>query len=278
MGLFYAPITDEVSTDAPYRRTVGHEFEYASGTDLAQVLADNGHAPPGGRLHGYGCNCEESDDFAVHPTSDCTAAGGEYLIGGNHGVLFGSPQYYLATKALADAAMVVRPTVDTRVGGHTHVGSDDLNEPEKWRLVRNYIAVQDELSVIMAAGLATARSNGHAEPKLSERYFDNGVDGFWTLPADQLSERMRHLGRYLPSRPTLCFGTSTGHTVEFRGWNSTRAQWRMIVAANVSSGMVEAAKRGVEADKGTDLVRHLSGLLKYDVIALIQRQRKAKGL
>lgn len=268
------PHPREDETRAPFTEilgTFGLECEMASG-NLAPILHEKELAPSP-HLHGYQCACSERDRYLVHPTSDCTAHGGEYVLGGSSGMLFGSDTALAATRAMEDAIMEGRAEVDEQVGMHTHVGfgkkdGTAMSTLEKRRLVKNYLALQDQILVLAAGAFNHVRSNGNTEPML--RLYGVEINAtFWSTRVE--SQRFE-----LPGRPTLNFHTGKG-TVEFRVWNGTRAQWRMIVAGGVSTAMVEAAcqERTVEGPDAMDLTEHLHGLLTPDVLVLIDRQRKA---
>lgn len=270
MPYYLDPETD--TTVAPYRRTVGHELEYASNPRVAVLLRERGHGTPGingdARLHNAHCRCLDIDNYAIHTTSDCTAPGGEYLIGGSRGVLFGSPSYGFATAAMASAAQDADCGVTSNVGMHTHVGTNDLTQGQKINVLRAYLRYEEEIRYLAAGPLSEARNNGCTESHLNTRYMGISVEPtsrFWTEDENRLNVE-------LPRRPTLNFNTNT---VEFRVWNSTVAQWRMVLAGAVSSAIVQAAfeNRRATWENPATLVEFLKGLLTPDMILLIQRQR-----
>lgn len=274
MPFYPDPETD--TTVAPYRRTVGHELEYTSGISVAKILQKEGYGTPGQRgsydgtgLHSPHCNCPEIDNYAIHTTSDATAPGGEYLIGGSRGVLFGSPSYAFATSVMSASARKAQCRVTANVGMHTHVGTRDLNQGQKINVLRAYIRYEDEIRYLAAGPLNEARDNGCTISRLNTRYLGISVarnSEFWTADENQLRVD-------LPRRPTLNFNANT---VEFRVWNSTVAQWRMVLAGAVSSAIVQAGfeNRRASWDNPATLVEFLKGLLTPDMIILIQRQRK----
>lgn len=257
--------------------TIGHEGEFSAG-ELAPWLASRELAPPDGMLHCYQCSCNQRDSFLVHPTSDCTAGGGEYVIGGSRGVLFGSRTYIAATTALAEAVAEERACISTSVGLHTHVGwqkkdGTDMDMNEKRRLVRNFLGLQTQIRVLAAGAFDQVRPQGGQ--------LDSNDVGARLTP-EFFKRPIEELGYRLPSRCSQSsYGSSpinfsTGkHTIEFRVWNAARSQWRMVLAGGVSVAMVEAACQGREV-RGLDeedLTDHLEGLLPADVLGLIDRQR-----
>jgi len=72
------------------------------------------------------------------------------------------------------------------------------------------------------------------------------------------------------------FGGCDGATCEFRVWNQSKTQWRMLLAAATSAAMAEAAAQGKEASyKRRDsqpLFMFLGEFLTPDVLVLMQRQ------
>lgn len=266
MTNFY-PNPAESTTTAPYRRTVGIEVEIASGATTCQWLYDNGYAPSG-RLHGYHCSCGDRDLYPIHPTEDGTAGGGEYLLGGSRGMLFGSPEFYRATSIMEEALLANRATANFSVGSHTHVGADDLNERQKKILLRNYLAYQEEISVLAAGPFSQVRANGCTSPWLPPDSFIQG-DTHWTCDVDEWTVRN------FPGRPTFNMHGAGRGTVEFRVWNTSLVQWRMVLATGFSSAFVEAAKQERVAKKPSDnppLAKFLEGLLTSDVMMLMHRQ------
>jgi len=261
---FYLP-PEADKTYASYRRTVGQEVEMASGADAAGVLHAAGLAPDR-NLHGYACSCRYRDTYPVHPTSDCTAGGGEFIIGGSRGVLFGSKTYFDATNYLAVALQQVRGTHSRSVGMHTHVGASDLTNQQKCQLIRIYLRFQEEFLELAALSDREVRSNGNTEPRLNQSYYITSPD-VWELPVAELSFP-------LPGRPTLNFGGRGGPTIEFRAWNASRVAWRMHLAAGVSSAMVEAAKAEKLTVPGDDytLITFLEDIAPPDIIGLMHRQ------
>lgn len=269
---FYPP-PETTPTVMPFTRTVGHECEYASGSDLASWLFARGHTADD-RLHGYQCRCSTANRFAIHSTQDGTAPGGEYLIGGSYGVVFGSEPYIKAVRILAEGVAAVRNEISEGVGMHTHVGTSDLNQGDKVTLLRNYLVYQDQILLLAAGSFREVRNNGcttaRLEPSSFERACATGRSDFYRVDPDALAPVV-----YLPSRPTLNF-QGRNPTVEFRVWNSARSAWRMVLAGAVSAAMVEAAKqrRYANFDSPGDLTDFLRGLLTPDVVVLIDRQRK----
>lgn len=273
--MYYINPNDDV-TVAPYRRTVGHEVEYSSNPEVADVLRRKGYGTPrlpgGYQLHGPGCSCDQTDNYPVHTTSDATAGGGEYLIGGSQGVLYGSPRYVEATRVLSECANEAGCGTTTSVGMHTHVGASDLTPGQKILLLRAYLRYEADIRLLAAGPLHKQRDTGYAPSKLTVSYDVHPRSSFWELPEDALGE-----GFNFPGRPCLNFhGKGQGKTIEFRIWNSTKAQWRMILAGAVSSALVEAAAQNRKAhhDNPAPMTEFLKGLLTPDILLLIERQRK----
>jgi hypothetical protein len=270
-------------TVAPYTRTVGHEVEYSSGAEVAALLQDEGNGTParstGYRLHSYGCDCNARDNYPIHTTSDSTAAGGEYLIGGSRGVLFGSDAYIKATKILSDAAIQIGCGTSTAVGMHTHVGIQDpdgrnrLTTAQLINVCRIYVRYLNEIRALAAGHMDAPRNNGCTPGNFDLNQYLSyraGIDSnaFWNTDENQLSIQ-------LPNDGHIRF--STEHTtIEFRVWNSTKAQWRMVLAGAVSSAIVEAGKenRRAHPDNPATLTEFMKGLFTPDILLLIERQMK----
>lgn len=289
MTYFYGsnPLDDD--TIAPYKRTVGLELEFDSGAEVVDWFHENGHCGSDS-LHDYQCRCDDAFVYPIHPTSDTTAGGGEYIIGGLNGVLYGSPNFYEATRIASEGFQEYHTGCSSRVGMHTHVGIDDLGDVKRRLLVRNYCAFQEDFQVFAAASFRKVRSNGCTSPRLNLTGLVNGwwevesyraADFEWSTTAwDEVWEKSpEELSFNLPSRPTFDVRRTT---VEFRIWNSTRLQWRMILAAGLSSAFVEAASREKVApppDYNTHaapmpLEDFLGDLLTPDIIGLMSRQRR----
>lgn len=290
--MFYSatPLNDD--TIAPYKRTVGLEIEVSSGATAASWLHSRGYAPSN-RLHDYQCSCRESIDYPVHPTSDCTAPGGEYLIGGPKGVLYGSPRFFKATSIAEQALLAARAETSDSVGMHTHVGMDGLEVSQRRILLRNYLAMQEEFQWLAAGAAGAVRNNGCTSSRInmdrlkiqrwdnyttsSERMDRAEWDEFWAShPRDWAVNQF-------PARPTFNFQTGSKGTVEFRIWNSTTVQWRMVLAAGVSSAFVEAAKQERVAPPpeweshkaAVTMEEFLYDFVTADLIGLMMRQRAA---
>lgn len=251
--------------------TVGQEGELSQG-NLCEWLSNRELSPPDARLHNYQCTCDERDKYLVHPTSDCTAGGGEYVIGGAQGVLFGSATYIAATGALAEAAVEERACISESVGLHTHVGyqkmdGTNMSDHEKRRLMRNFYALQEQIRVLSAGAFPAVRNQGG---KYTHENFPGVRAGasWWKAPIEDM--RFTLTGRGYP----LNFHTSKP-TIEWRIHNATRSQWRMVMVAGVSVAMTEAACQGREVGgpDNMDLLDHIGDLLPVDVIELVERQR-----
>lgn len=282
------PMSD--ASIAPYKRTVGLEVEFSSGSAV-RWFHENGHAPDD-HLHGYGCGCSERANYPIHPTQDCTAPGGEYIIGGPRGVLYGSDRFYKATAIAEQGFIEGRCTSNERVGMHTHVGNT-LSTPQQRILLRNYLAMQEEFQVFASGAASCVRDNGCTSSRIGlNNYLGSGreyirsigdvTDSIWN---EFWASDPRNWTVNLPGRPTLNFQTGKG-TVEFRVWNSSRVQWRMVLAAGVSSAFVEAAAQervapaperigGNRLAASITLEEFLDGLLTPDLIGLMARQREA---
>lgn len=291
--MFYTETPLEDDTIAPYKRTVGLEIELASGADATRWLHERGYAPSN-RLHDYQCNCREAIGYPIHPTSDCTAPGGEYLIGGPCGVLYGSARFFKATAIAEEAFIASRAECDDRVGMHTHVGVNDLSDESKKILLRNYLAMQEEFQWLAAGSFDRVRNNGCTSARINVKHALSQSwnyhprtqptrqewDEFWgQKPQDWAVNNW-------PGRPTFNFQTRSRKTVEFRLWNSSRVQWRMILAAGVSSAFVEAAHQERVApppkwdthEATVTMEEFLGDFITTDLLGLMQRQRSARSV
>ncbi len=280
-GLFYPdPSLDR--TVAPYSRTCGHEVEYSSGAEVARILQESGNGTPSnrlGQLHGYACGCADRDNYPIHTTSDSTARGGEYLIGGSRGVLFGSDAYMKATKILSEAAIEIGCGTDTSVGMHTHVGVTDpdgtnrLSTGQMINILRIYVRYLNEIRMLAAGHMDEPRDNGCTTGNFDLNQYLSyraGVDvnTFWNADENSLSVQ-------LPCEGHFRFQTEH-NTIEFRVWNSTKTQWRMVLAGAVSSALVEAGKenRRAHPDTPATFTEFMKGLFTPDILVLIERQMK----
>lgn len=284
------PMTDD--SIAPYKRTVGMEVEFSSGSAVGWFYQNN--YAPDDHLHGYGCNCNRRANFPIHPTQDCTAPGGEYIIGGPCGVLYGSDRFYKATAIAEKGFIEGRCTSDDRVGMHTHVGNT-LSIPQQRILLRNYLAMQEDFQVFASGAAPCVRNNDCTSPRLplhdylqtGRTYIRNLSDVSTSTWNEFWASDPRNWNVNLPGRPTLNFQTGKG-TIEFRVWNSSRVQWRMVLAAGISSAFVEAAAQERiapaperigrnEVTPTLTLEEFLDGLLTPDLIGLMARQREARS-
>lgn len=270
--MFYGdPATDV--TVAPYFRTVGQEAEFSSGDRLAELLKERRLSPQTRAVHGAHCKCSDANDYPIHSVEDSSARGGEYHIGGNRGVLFGSPTYATATHLLAEAATEVGCGLGTTVGFHTHVGLADartgveITKPQKIELLRAYLCFEDEIHSLAAGPESKPRNNPHVQANFPQSSYLGAR--FWSTPAESLAESFRWPGK------STCLNLVSHHgTIEFRVWNATKAQWRMHLAAGISTALVEAAAQGrtVSVDNPGTLVGFLDGLLTVDLVMLVRRQ------
>jgi hypothetical protein len=261
--LEYPPDVFDVDTDAPYKRTVGHEVELDSGSEVTQILYDKGLTQDD-HLHDYHCRC--GTRYAIHCTEDGTAPGGEHLIGGPNGVVFGSQLYLDIITAFSDAAIDVGCTTSDGVGMHTHVGIGDLSDMQKRLLVRNYLALQSDILDLASGRDRNVRNNGNTSAELPDRYYITSTDD-WTKDIHELAHWS------LPGRPTLNF--HTGHsTVEFRVWNSSVVAWRMYLAGGISTALTQASLDGHVAGAPGDnsLFDFLYDYMTSDLRVLVQRQ------
>lgn len=264
----YPPDPFAADTTAPYKRTIGHEVEYSAGSILAQKLHELGLTDDDG-LHNYQCGC--GTRTPIHSTEDSTARGGEYLIGGPNGVLFASDYYIEVIKAFSAAAIEVRCATGERVGMHTHVGTADLGLVQKRLLLRNYLALQDDLLDLASSHMREVRSNGCTAPRLPTSHYIRS-DADWTRDIHEIDW-------HLPGRPTLNFGDYPNrHTVEFRVWNSTRSAWRMYLAGGISSALVQASADGHVAGKPGDvsIAEFLHDYMTPELAVMVHRQKTYK--
>lgn len=264
----YPPDPFSVRTDAPYKRTLGHEVEYESGIEIVGVLYDKGLCDSNS-IHSYHCSC--GTRHAIHCTEDGTAPGGEHVIGGPNGVVFGSQLYLDIITAFSDIAIDVGCGVSHDVGMHTHVGISDLTHVQRCNLLRNYLALQNDIVNLASMADAEVRNNGNTTARISERsYIQDRSD--WTKDIFALEHWA------LPSRPTLNFHTGRP-TVEFRVWNSTKSAWRMYLAGGVSTALTQASFDGHVAGAPGDvsLFDFLYDYMTPDLRVLVQRQMNFKS-
>lgn len=249
MGDFYPDTDDNVTTDAPVRRRVGHEIELSGDEDFPDALGEAdlvpsevpafggdcydpwGHGCAGcyrceaddSALHESGCRCSLQDDYPLHATDDCSAEAGEILIGGSKGVLFGSPRYYEAVRVLCDFAPNHNVFPDEEVGGHVHVELPPRRHPNT-RIFQLCARFEDDLWTLAALDSEYLRSNDHT---VTDRGVRLGGRGWNTTVI----------------RPDTSHGTC-----EFRFWNSTLNPAMMIMSAGVSVGIIEAVLNGNRDD------------------------------
>jgi hypothetical protein len=272
---FYPRDPFSVDTTAPYKRTIGIEVEISSGGELVNWLFDRGYAPDS-TLHQYHCGCS-ADEYPIHPTEDTTAGGGEYLIGGSRGVLYGSAPMMETLSIMERGMYECRAEADSSVGMHVHVGVSDMTQTQKITLLRNYLAYQDDFLRLAAGPSRKVRNNGCTIPWLHSRRWVNQTYNdktFWDAEADEIRAVVSDRGQHLPGRPTLNFHGKGGATVEFRVWNTVRTKWRMMLAAGVSSALVEASaqERHAKPNSNVSFQDFLGDLLTSDLLALVERQ------
>lgn len=172
---FY-PDTDEgVPTTAPFRRRVGHEVEInncgpRSDRAFVDYLWERGYGTPrllhgyGNGLHGYHCRCVKAQQFAIHTTYDGTAPGGEHIIGGKKGVLFGSPAYMEAIGIIAEAADVTGGQGTNGTGGHIHVSMQGVGKAKAIHLFRNLTVLWGQILELASGPWDEVRRNGNMTP------------------------------------------------------------------------------------------------------------------
>lgn len=277
----YYPDPESDATVAPWYRTVGHEAEYATKPELANVLLENHLSPPGRTIHAPHCQCVDADNYPLHSVDDSSAHGGEYHIGGNRGVLFGSPAYMNAVRLLSKHTNELGSAVTRAVGFHTHVGTKDartgvdLTPEQKVELLRIYLTYETQIHTISCGAFSSPRDNHHTPKFLSKRelfYGGNSEEWFWKTDASIVARAIQW-----PGKATLNMRTGHG-TIEFRIWNATRSAWRMYLAGGISCAIVEAAaqNRTVGENPPATLVQFLHGLLTPDLVLLVNRQIQQK--
>lgn len=218
-------------------------------------------------LHGYHCGCDSRDDWMIHATSDCTASGGEYIIGGSRGILFGSDKYVEIIQRFSDHAIDAGCSVTGNVGMHTHVDLRGLTVNAQRLLLRNYLVVQRDFQRLVKGPLQACRSNGCTAPTLEPSHYMR-TEEHWTCdPMD--------LDFGLPGRPTLNFHGNGRRTVEFRVPNSTKAAWRIYLVGAICSALVESAADGHSFPRETPILEALEAYLTPDVVVLAERQMNA---
>ena len=173
---FY-PDTDEgVPTTAPFRRRVGHEVEinncgHNGDRAFVEYLWDQGYGTPrlqgygyGNGLHGYHCRCRHANNYPIHTTYDGTAPGGEHIVGGTKGVLFGSPAYMEAIGIIAEAADATGGQGTNGTGGHIHVSMQGVGKVKAVNLWRNLGVLWGQLRELASGPWDEVRSNGNMHP------------------------------------------------------------------------------------------------------------------
>lgn len=256
---FYPAVDDDVTTDAPYRRRVGHEIELSGSATFRDKLYDLGVSSPpvASRYRGFhnpGCQCDEADDFPIHPLYDSSSSGGEYTIGGKRGVLYGSDPYYEAIDLLCGLVNEDNSGVyvDLRVGSHIHVSNVGVDGTDTHNLMHdNYERVQDDILLLARCEFDQWRSNGHVQSRLPR-----ATDTRWDNPSRR-------------SGGTVISDSRRGRpTYEFRVWNATVTPQTLHTNAAVSIALVETAIAGIRAESPSllDLVGdHVPGACAEDV-------------
>jgi len=299
--ILYPRNDDGVTTTARFRRRVGHEIEIADDGEFARALWDLGAGTPRFDaedregywwceedncwyddndnpvdvfgLHSYQCDCDMADQYLVHTTSDCTAPGGEHIIGGLSGVLYGSPIYMEALDAVAQAAKTSGSHGANNTGGHIHVSTEDARPGDLLVLCRNVLNLWSQLETLAEGAFdGGVRSNDcmngvfTASAVNYDAEYDPDTDDLWNVDPDKVHE-------VHTSSSAIRVSSGARETVEFRLWNTMVSKWRLYMAAGVSAALVEAAIARRETTPSMDLLDHLDGLLTPDVVMLVERQR-----
>lgn len=237
---FYPAVDDGIDTIAPYRRRVGHEVELAGQAEpFRDKLYEAGLAPRPPEpydsyyrgLHPAGCHCTESNDYPLHAMFDSSSTGGEYTIGGNGGVLYGSDRYLEAVDTVCRlVAETPEVNINYQVGSHIHVDNTGATELGVHNLVHlNYSRVEDDILLLARCEFPRFRANGHVPTRLSDQ------------PTDLTSARWN-------GGSTITSGRRGTRTFEFRVWNATVNPLTLSTNAAVCVALVERSVAGDEAD------------------------------
>lgn len=287
--MFY-PRTDEgVPTTANFRRRVGHEVEIEDNLEFQNWLWDNGlgtprregydptqptvwhglySSPTNSAAHDKHCDCDDADRYPIHTVDDTSASGNENLVGGNRGVLYGSPAYMEAIEVIATAARETGSRGGPETGGHIHVSKAGMSQGEIWLALRNAKVLWDQVLELAGGQFSEVRTNMHIH-----REFRFDVDAF-----DPRRPEAAYIGRSVGGtgfggNSVFIIGRDGKDTVEWRIWNALLSKWRLFMAAGVSAAFHEAAVAHRIAEPGQDLIEHLDPFLADDLKALIARQR-----
>jgi hypothetical protein len=262
---FYAGEGSRATTKAPAARRVGHEVELHSGNALAFTNAlreaelipePHPHRGTGSLLHPASCRCAASDYYPIHAQYDSSSRGGEYVLGGTCGVLYGSNAYYQAINLICDRAKAAGMGVAYEVGSHVHTSNEGVDRLSHNRLFANYLTIEDDLLRLAVGEMDRFRANGHVAGRLR-------LDVRNPLAATH---------RVQPYGSTIIVGRGGKSTYEFRIWNASLEPQTLATNAGVCVAMVEAAIAGVVAEPGDGLVSVLSPWLTDEVIADAERR------
>lgn len=226
---FYPAVDDDVTTDAPVRRRVGHELELQAPDNTIPYVTINrmvnaGVATPlhSGVVHGYRCRCSERANYPIHPTSD---NGAEFIIGGPKGVLYGSPAYREAIGIFCDFANGngdddpgFGPYRNHDSGGHVHV---DVSTDSRVRM-RVHALASGGLDHFFAEYMALAAGDKNEVRLYQARIFTRAKSAGHTVSVGD-TLRPKDYG-----------------SIEFRMWNGSANPTTIEVSAAVSVAVVEA--------------------------------------
>ena len=266
MRKFYAGESSRATTKAPAARRVGHEVELHSGSArnftemlraaelIPETYPSGYHA--GSLLHPASCRCAASDYYPIHAQHDSSSRGGEYVLGGTCGVLYGSNAYYQAINLICDRAKAAGMGVAYEVGSHVHPSNEGVDRLSHNRLFANYLAIEDDLLRLAVGEMDRFRANGHVAGRLR-------LDVRNPLTATH---------RVQPYGSTIIVGRGGKSTYEFRIWNASLEPQTLATNAGVCVAMVEAAIAGTVAEPGDSLVSVLSPWLTDEVIADAERR------
>jgi hypothetical protein len=249
---------------------MGIEFEYSEGAlRVLNGLADRRQAQTR-QLHGYHCRCDVCDygreDYNFFAQSDCTA-NGEIIT---HVLKHDTPRFDEAITNIAEVVHDVRPGISTGVGMHTHVSHEDFTPKAFRRLWRFWVRYQEDLADLAAGSFSAVRS--YNEPFNMDYYGTAYVDRLYD---DDDSGRRGFGGSWLVHK---------SNTMEFRLWNATTNEWRIRLAAGISTAIMDAvAPRNVGGgaleivrDDERSLIEVLEPFVNEQAYAGLLRQLKWK--
>lgn len=218
----------------------GIECEVAGGTSaMLDALGLDG-------LHGYHCDCERCEPERSSPDwtaqEDCTADG-EFISR----ILTYGDDGDRAIGQLAAALKSARAVHSNGQGLHVHVDTSDMT-PTTWVYFwRLWFRYQDEVGMLASGSYNDVRSYNQ-EVRFSQVVgtHEPGVTpDFWTADPVLVAPRIGQ-----PYDRATWVNPRTGHgTAEFRLWNATRVEWRIHLAAGVSTALIRAALDGVTVTK-----------------------------